>query len=369
MFTFREQVYKLNAQNIMTAPARTFEIDLLKRALQALANTTGLVGKITDQEPLVGPNRRPDATIEIEAQGHRFEYLVEIKRTIDRVVLLANVKAQLREAGDQGLLITDHMTPVMANRCRTELDLQFVDTNGNAYLRQPGLYVFVKGEQPADGPAQLGARGGGTAAALRVVFTLICNQQLLNAPYREIVAAAGVALGTVGWVFFDLEGRGLTIGNKGQRRLVNLNQLINEWTATFPLKLRPKLNRQRFRAENIDWWKNVKLRGVPAWWGGEIAANKLTNYLNPTTFTIYVDPHYRAELLRDLVAKHRVRLRADPKGDIEILDRFWNLPETPHNPDCTPPLLVYADLMATLQPRNIETAALVRDKLLHDAPR
>ena len=51
-------------------------------------------------------------------------------------------------------------------------------------------------------------------------------------------------------------------------------------------------------------------------------------------------------------------------GEIEILDAFWVADELHQADDIAPPLVVYADLMATADPRNIETANLIRDKYL-----
>jgi len=337
--------------------AAHMEPDLLGRALTALAKQTGLQAEVTAREHAV----------EIRWEGRQYEYLVEAKTNTDRATTLANAKRQLQDYGERGLLVTEYMTPALATRCREELDLQFIDTAGNAYLRRPGLYVFIKGERPTEIGTMPGTRGAGTMTALRVTFTLLCNPDLLNAPYRDIVNAAGVALGTVGWVFLDLERRGLIIGEKGGRRLVDRERLIDEWATTYAMKLRPKLNPQRFRTETAGWWQNLNLRDVRAKWGGEVAADRLTNNLTPKAYTIYADREYRAELLQDLVGRLQVRLRADPKGDIEILDRFWKLPETTANTDCAPPLLVYADLMATLEPRNIEVAQTIRQKLLRNA--
>ena len=70
-----------------------------------------------------------------------------------------------------------------------------IDTAGNAYLRAPGLYVFVQGEkrhEPAVERVGIPARGG-TATALRAAFVLLCRPELLNAPYREIAGAAGTS--------------------------------------------------------------------------------------------------------------------------------------------------------------------------------
>ena len=178
-----------------------------------------------------------------------------MRRSRSRATESDSGKRQLAPVGKQGVLVTPHLTAEFANHCRAKLNLQFIDTAGNAYLRVRGLYVFVRGER-SQGPAATarGTRGGGTATALRVVFAILCKPELLNAPYRDIVAAARVALGPVGWVFFDLHGRGYVMGGTQtrDRHLVEPGRLIEEWVATYPSRLRPKLNRQATRPPAVN---------------------------------------------------------------------------------------------------------------------
>ena len=60
------------------------------------------------------------------------------------------------------------------------------------------------------------------------------------------------------------------------------------------------------------------------------------------------------------------RLRPDDKGEVEIPEAFWTLGEGPGTgpEDVAPALLVYADLMAAGDPRNVEVARLVRRRHL-----
>src|SRR5689334_12024498 len=82
-----------------------------------------------------------------------------------------------------------------------------------------------------------------------------------------------------------------------------------------------------------------------AYWGGEPAAEKLTQYLKPAQFTIYTrDPITR------LVAAGR--MRAAENGNVEILQKSWNFGGDPNAPDLVPPVLVYADPVATNDSRN-----------------
>ena len=347
---------------------RDREDKLLEDALAALRRVTGLQAAVVAREPRAREGARPDAAIEVLAGEKRYRFLAEIK-AVDRAVALATAKHQLERFGRRGVLVAPYVTAELADHCREKLDLHFIDTVGNAYLRATGLYVFIRGERPP-GPAAaaMGVRGGGTATALRVVFALLCRPELLNAPYREIVAAAGVALGTIGWVFVDLQRRGYVTGGKRtrKRRFLETARLLEEWATNYPIKLRPKVNQRRFRAPDPDWWQKALLADR-VFWGGEVAADRLTGHLRPATQTIYIDPAARREELARLVREHH--LRADPTGEIEILDTFWNFPPGVTRPNLVPPVLVYADLVATLDPRNLEIAQRIRQKHIDDALR
>lgn len=347
-------------------------IEILEHALPALRRTTGLTAALTTGEPKALKGHRPDAVIEIAEGGKRFQFFAEVK-AVDRAVALAAVKNRLEPYGQKGVLVAPYLTAELAQHCRDRLDLQFIDTAGNAYLRTPGLYVFVQGERP-HGPTALtatGARGAGTATTLRAAFVLLCRPELLNAPYREIAEAAGIGLGTVGWAFGDLERRGYlaATAQRRNRRLLEPARLLDEWVTNFPIRLRPKLNPRRFRAHDPGWSEQARLP-EGARWGGEVAAARLTNYLKPAAATLYLEPAEAQGALATLVQEHR--LRADPHGNIEILDAFWKLPELPVQdtpPDLVPPLLVYGDLMATLDPRNLEVAKRIREQYIEHALR
>lgn len=342
----------------------------LDRALAALERTTGVTGRVVAIEPKADKGYRPDALIEICVKEKKHRYAVQAKTRVDRLAALGHVKERLDQMREPGLLFAPYVSVAMARQCR-QLGIAFLDMVGNAYLHAPGLHVYITGEKPeAGGGAAMVVPGGGTATELRVVFTLLCRPELLNVPYRDIVKAAKVALGAIGRVFVHLEKRGYVAGRqqKHNRRFLEPPRLLDEWVTNYPIKLRPKLNPRRFRAEHPDWWKHADLTGLGAYWGGEIAAHRLTNYLKPATCTLYVAPEHNhpghPRGLAKLVAAHR--LRADPQGDIEILDAFWDLAPALKHADVVPPVLAYADLIATLEPRNLEVAKLIRKQYIDD---
>jgi hypothetical protein len=73
---------------------------------------------------------------------------------------------------------------------------------------------------------------------------------------------------------------------------------------------------------------------------------------------IYVANETPAKMLANF------RLKKDPQGNVEFYTCFWK-PETvaPHG-SMVHPLLVYADLVATGDQRNLETARMVYDQYL-----
>jgi hypothetical protein len=256
------------------------------------------------------------------------------------------------------LVAAPYVNPQAAERARA-IGLAFVDTAGNVHLRGPGLVVFVAGRRaPATARPPRHARGF-TAAGLRVVFALLLRPRLAALPYREIAAATGVALGTVAAVLDDLARRGhLAPGGDEERRLLAPRRLAEEWTLLYPTRLRPTLLLGRFTAADPAWWEKAPLDPARAVWGGDVAAARLTRQLVPARQTLYIWGAPDEVLLAN-------RLRPDARGPVELLRAFWQPLDTPEAADVAPPLLVYADLMATGDPRAIEVAEVVRARYLH----
>lgn len=326
---------------------------ILERAIVAFETATGLHAEARAVPEGLG---RAYALLDIFVEGHTVRFATEIK-TIDRFQALGTIKAREGAAPHPPLLVAPYITETTAERCR-ELHLPFIDEAGNAYLEAPGLFVYVTGKRRPLQARPVTAFRAFTTAGLRIVFALLHQPDLIVAPYREIAKVAKVALGTVGDVLADLEARGHLAPEKpGPRRLLDPDRLKDEWVIHYPIKLRPKLNARRFTGTIPDWWRDLDIRPHHAYWGGEVAAEKLTGYLKPARVTLYVEGKPDHLILAN-------RLRPDVNGDIEILEAFWTTEGICQPDDIAPPLVVYADLMATTDPRNIETAKLIRDQYL-----
>ncbi len=324
--------------------------DILTQAVDAACRTTGLPLVVQDG------NARGIQTIEVPAHGGNQRFEVVIK-SVDRFALPALIKVREDAGGRRLILVAPYVTRDMAQRCR-ELKLPFIDTAGNAYFDGAGLLIYVVGLPRPEAMTSKPYRAL-ASAGLQVSCALLSEPRLLQASQREIARCAGVALGSVGPVIKDLQQRHYLQARKlGKRKLVNAGRLLDEFVTHYRVTLRPKLLIRRFSAEPAGL-RHLNVAQYDALWGGEVAADRLTHYLKPQQFTIYA-----SEPITKLVAA--ARMKADPNGNLEVLRRFWQWEAEPSRSDVVPAILVYADLLATNEPRNLETAKLVHEQ--HIAP-
>jgi hypothetical protein len=338
---------------------------LLRQLVSAATGRLSVPLRIIDFRPTgrsTALARERSVTLEVNgtAQSYRLAARGRIRSRED----VRAVVAKSATADVPILLATTYLTPALADEC-VDQGLQFIDLAGNLYVHAPGQYILVTGRPANPDIRRLASRSGrpaisASASALRMIFVLLSAPELINRPYREIASSAGVALGTVGSVFDDLRERGVLAGAH-DRRLLDPAALREEWVINYSLRLLPKLNVQRFAVGDPSWWQHAELPAGQAWWSGEVAAAKLTGQLRPGSQTLYVEPTARTAVTMALAKRHR--LRADSAGTLEIIDAFWHLDDTRTERLTAPPLLVYADLQRTREPRNVEAAALIRDRL------
>lgn len=325
---------------------------ILHKAIDIFRKNTGLTAHIVPK--LRHKDFEADATLKIIWQDIEYLFNVEVRHVTNRGNL-GGIVRQLDLFKSKGMIITTYVNPQIADELK-KLNIPFMDTAGNAHINEPPLLIFIKGNKPTCAELTVIRPRVFRPAGLQILFALLCNPNLENAPYREITEKANTALGTVGMVMNDLKKLNYLIEiPPGKRRLVRKKDLLNRWITAYPEQLRPKLLIGLYRAENRDWWKDANLHGLHILWGGEVAAARLTEHIRPQNVTVYTD-----KPVGELLLKYRIR--QDPQGDIEILRMFWNFKiEWPHK-NMVPPLLTYADLLATGEARNIETARILYEK-------
>ncbi|WP_321795832.1 type IV toxin-antitoxin system AbiEi family antitoxin [Caballeronia sp. J97] len=337
-------------------PADQHFEELAEAAAAAFSEATGLVARRVGT-----PKRRnSDAAIEFRIGGTRFKRSVQVRENIDRVSTLAAASAPIiRDGGKKPTLVTAHLSPDMIRACR-DLGVDALDLAGNASLIEGDSVVIVSG-RPRVARSKARRPATWTRSTLRVTLALLIAPALLERGYREIAKSAGVSHGTVQnavralidhrEVFERPDGRGLQFADK--------ERLVDEWVTLYPRQLRESLLLGRYRADSADWWRDAPDLPGQCQFGGEPAAAILTQYLKPATITAYCADAVPREWIM------KARLRPDPAGNIEFLRAPVALaPVDGLPPNVVAPLIVYADLVASGDPRNLETARMLRERYL-----
>lgn len=340
----------------MDSLKKDIEEQIFRHAVEAFKKTTPIETGVEtlEVEPAYETGFRPDRVIRMVIHGKELKYYAEIKTTVTKTQRLLFLAC--REKQQYPLfLVAKYVNPQMAEQLRED-GIEFIDTAGNAFINQPPVYIFVKGNRLPEIVGQPPVKRAFKAAGLKMIFYFLCNPGFENKTYREIAAATDVALGTVDWTMKELKELGFLIdmGKRGLK-LTQKETLFQRWVTAYPEQLRPKQLLGRYRGQH-DWWQQKMLDPQKAQWGGEVAAARLTQYLKPELITVYAAAQHLDQFLLEN------RLKTDMTGDVEILERFWKPAEEQQNEDLVHPVLVYADLLATGNQRNLDTAKMIYEQ-------
>jgi len=297
-----------------------------------------------------------DAFIRIQIQEVELKFCVEEKKVVNRTLLgmLLNYERYIPHNYKQ-LLVAKYVNPTMAEELKQN-NINFIDMAGNAYINYFPIVFFIKGQKDKKKNFKNQVDNPFTKMGLKIIYALLCDQNLISKPQRTIANHAGVALGTVGNTIKNLENMGYIIrmGRRG-KKIVDKSGLLKRWCLEYPERLKNKILLGRFEGPE-DFWRHAQLKINNAQWGGEVAAYKLTKYLKPEEFAIYADEEY----LTNIIIQNRLRKAED--GNICIIQQFW--PEDTYfkKKDVVHPILIYADLLEFKNQRKMETARLIYDK-------
>lgn len=329
----------------------------MNKATKALEEQTGLSVTYKNSK-----TQREGDDYEVEVNTSNLNktkrYLAQIKTRITNTFLgEAAIQAKSAQKRQRHIFVVDYISPTQAERLR-QLNIPFFDTAGNAYFNEPGLYVFVTGKKAVSSEKKKPLRIF-SSRGVKLLQGFLAHPNLLNADYRTIARETDVPKTTVGQLMNDLECAGYLLRRSDKERfLTRVPELIRRWAEAYVEKFRVKLNPVRYRSTKYTgrWWEQIDISEYKAVWGGETGGAMLTKHLKPQIATIYAD-----SALPKLQARYG--LVRDEKGEIEILKKFWKFGEV-EGGVIAPPLVIYADLLATFDERNLETAKLIYDKYL-----
>ena len=300
----------------------------------------------------------------LKEKEYDLKFTVEVVPAVNKTKL-GIIKNRLNCLESIPILITQIATNDITELLKN-LDINFIDAAGNAYINVPPLYINIKGQKITRKVETKRTVNNITVkdigifqpAGLQIIFALLCIPKLERNPYREVAEMANVALGTVHTTMKLLEKHGFLINDETQgKKLKNKKELLKQWILGYPKKIKPKYFFGKYQTENPEFIRATDFKYFGALLGGETAAAQITNYLRPLIHTIYIGDKLGEFVLRN-------RLKKNPNGNVEIVKKFWNFADDNEIKNIVPAILVYTDLITTGDPRNIETANIIYEREL-----
>lgn len=349
------------------------EKEIVNAAVERLNKQTNLGAELTFLECVLTKNLTKNTAKEVDGQLAlpitQTTLNIECKKWINKANLprlLANMRAH--DPDLQTMLVTDYVNPKLAEQLK-EQDIQFLDTAGNAFINQPPVYIDIQGKKPTKPNIEVTmAKQMGKAfqpKGMKVVYMLLTQPELVNAPMRTIADTAEVALGTVKQVMDDLHYQGFIVqkGDKG-KVVENTKTLLDKWLYAYPENMQAKLNQTLFATDNPELLKAINVTDFDGYWGGELAAERYDHYLKAKDFMIYLAPEHKHAFLK------AARLRKPAVN--EIPDYRVMVVEPPFEVEkiqgdqtgLAHPLLVYANLVTSTDPRSMDAARRLYDEYL-----
>lgn len=312
------------------------EQEIVDIALQNLNQSTGIQAKWNKKGPW-------DGVLQINVNGDTHTFIAEVKREL-RIYQIPQLEDYFHRK-EHFLLIAKRLFPKIKEELRQK-EIPYLEGNGNIYLKKDGLFLFVDTQKALEIEKTKGNRAF-TKTGLKVLFHLLQHKEAINLTQRELAENANVGLGNIPQVIEGLRETGyLSPLNNKTYVWENRKMLLERWITEYATVLRPKLVKERYTLKGN--WDELVFENRKTVWGGESAADVLTNHLRPEKFVIYTKES-RMELIKNY------KLMPDKNGNVEVLEMFWE------NTDgkTAPPLVVYADLMLEGGKRNKETAEII----------
>ncbi|WMN12692.1 type IV toxin-antitoxin system AbiEi family antitoxin [Marivirga salinae] len=246
-----------------------------------------------------------------------------------------------------GVMLIAERIPANIKAALRKRKTAYIEGNGNIYIENENMFVFVDSNKTLKLNKEKGNRAF-TKTGLKVLLHFLIKPELVNQTQREIAEYTGVGLGNIPQVIEGLKETGYLLRlNKKEYAWENRKDLFFRWIEGYQTILKPTLKKRRFQMRKK--WQEIALNDGIAAWGGESAADLLTNYLRPEKFILYTN-----EDQANLIRNYNFQPKKD--GDLEVIEMFWN---KDLNQRTAPPIIVYADLMMEGGKRNQETAEMI----------
>ncbi|NLR81742.1 type IV toxin-antitoxin system AbiEi family antitoxin [Chitinophaga eiseniae] len=331
------------------------EVNVIESILARLNEVAGIEGRY---KACKSGKKEIDGEIDFRFRNGGYHAFVEIKREFKAYHLpdIINYSKKYRPL----MVVAEHIYPAQKEILKNN-GIGYLDGAGNIFLEQGNNILWLEGHKPINTKKRVTNRAF-TKTGLKLVFYFLINEESINLPYRALAEAAGVSLGNIKNVIEGLNEAGfiLQIG-KERKVLQNKKALLERWITGYQETLRPSLHLGDFNfagQEKATNWKQLPDADMPMVWGGEAAAELLIDFLKPEQLILYTEKE-------KLAVTREWRLIPHKDGQLRLYRKFWNSLNWDKK-KLAPPILVYADLMITGDPRCIDAGVIVYNKFLKD---
>ena len=322
--------------------------EIVHIALKNLLKTTGLEGE-WQYEADLDNTLHVDGRLKLKIQNKKYLFGIAVKNEVRQHQIQ---ELELLKAIDKDfILIAKHIYPKVKEALHQK-EIAYIEANGNIFLKKDMLYLFVDTQKTIEKEKGQSNRAF-TKTGLKVLFYLLQYKEDINLTQRELAKRTDVALGNIPQIIKGLQETGFLLAlNKRKYIWENRRALLERWVTEYGTTLKPTLRKEQYIYQGD--WREIILNNTMTAWGGEPAADLLTNYLRPEKLKLYTQES-RLELMKNY------KLMPKTQGDIEVFEMFWKQDE---DQQTTPAILIYADLLLEGGKRNKETAELIYNEYI-----
>ncbi len=288
-----------------------------------------------------------DRMVSAMVNNEKVVFGVEIKTALSRIhdSIINDTKKFMN---NNCVIATNYLTEKAAQKLR-ENNICYLDTAGNAYINFPGIYIFQKSDnEPIVNVLPKKTFGDlFNPSSTKIVFHVLSTPQVETASYRALASIAGVGVASAKRTIDTLKEQHFIIdAGKHGISLHHKKQLLDKWVESYNYNLRRKVyfGHYKYATNNTA----ITLNDTEGCWGGDVAADKITNKIESDEQLIYLHANEQEFIVKN-------RLIPDPKGKITLYKSSWEL-NAQFGEQLAPILVIYADLLWSKDPRSAEIA-------------
>lgn len=305
----------------------------------------------------------PGPRIDIRTPTGHFQLHVEARRSF----LTRSAANQLLawfsqiDSREPILLLARHVPRPVAEHL-IDAHVNFADDAGNVHLTLGDRYNWTAIGRPAPQPAS--ERRPNSPAQLQLLFQFATHPDSANWPVRGLELAAGISKSKAAQARRQLLADGFLTYKGKEYQLGPKDTLAERLTSGYAQVLRPKLviGRFRFAEKSPELFLTRLKNNVPpnvryALTGG-YAASHLQRYYRGSEVSLFIEPVHRR-------TPQELRLLPDRDGPVTLLRAFGEVVywRELDGQMVASPWLIYAELLASNDPRALEAAREFRKQL------